>query len=84
MTSAINSWGFAPGWYGIAPSALKRRRIWALSAEGAPYISLGRSSRTEAGKKLRAESPTYKSFETDSALHHGLPHFRFARLNVWL
>ena len=61
------SWGFAPGWNSIALSALKYNFSNQLgSAKGAPYISLGRSPRTEAivtgNKGLKAR--TIASFET--------------------
>jgi hypothetical protein len=42
----LHSWGFAPGWYEAAPSALKLMRHHIFkSAKGASHISLGRSPR---------------------------------------
>jgi hypothetical protein len=42
------SWGFAPGWYKTAPSALVILLFQlGLSAEGAIHISLGRSPRKQ-------------------------------------
>ena len=66
---SLHSWGFAPGWYGIAPLALKLLRNQSIKGPKARSISAwGNAPGLNRNNESRAESPFHASFETVSLL----------------
>ena len=66
---SLHSWGFAPGWYGIAPLALKLLRNHNIKGPKARSISAwGNAPGMNRDNESRAESPLHASFETFSLL----------------
>jgi hypothetical protein len=67
-------WGYAPGWYSIAPSALKLQRNQVFgSAKGAFHISLGRSPRILSQQAKGLKACSISGFETALAAGAYLP-----------
>ena len=64
-------WGFAPGWYGIAPLAAKSLRNHNIKGPKARSISAwGNAPGINRDNESRAESPLHASFETVSKLSY--------------
>jgi hypothetical protein len=79
---SLQSWDFAPGWYGIAPLALKLLRNQSIKGPKAQSISAwGEAPGLNRNNESRAESPSHASFETVSKLPRSMaPYGRASRL----